>query len=218
MRVLIIDDHPLMRLGVRELILRQWPGTAVAECASLGEALQRARGQPWDIAVLDLALPDASGIEGLVKLHRAVPDLPILVLSLHDETAYASRALQLGASGYLTKDHATAELLTAIQAVRGGQRYISRALAARLADLLSGAPPPTAPHEMLSPQEYRVMLLIASGLGASEIARLMHLSVKTIGTYRARIIEKTGLEGTAEMARYCSERGLLRGWPPAREL
>jgi len=133
----------------------------------------------------------------------------LLVLSMHDEAAYAARALQLGAAGYLTKEHATTELVAAIERVRGGQRYISSDLAARLADLLSGEAPARAPHETLSAQEYRVLLLIAAGRSASEIAEAMHLSVKTVGTYRSRIIDKTGLANTAEMARYCSEHGLV---------
>ncbi len=209
MRLLLVEDHPLMRLGVRGLVQQAWPDANVVECPSLGDAFHAIRQSAVDLVVLDLSLPDASGLEGLVRLHRAYPALPILVLSMHDETAYASRALQLGASGYVTKEHATSELLEAIGTVRGGGRYISRTLAARLADVLGGARPEEAPHERLSPQEYRVMLLIAAGQGASEIAATMHLSVKTVGTYRTRIIEKTGLGSTAEIARYCVEHGLL---------
>jgi len=208
-RLPLVEDHPLMRLGVRGLVQQAWPGAEVLECPSLGDALHVLRQALADLVVLDLSLPDASGLEGLVRLHRAHPALPILVLSMHDETAYATRALQLGASGYVTKEHATAELLEAIAAVRAGGRYISRSLAARLAGVLGGERPEAAPHEKLSPQEYRVMLLIATGHGASEIASTMHLSVKTVGTYRTRIIEKIGLGSTAEIARYCQERGLL---------
>lgn len=209
MRILIIDDHPVMRFGVRQLIEQHWANTEVGEADRLDRGLELARTQRWDVAVLDLSLPDSSGLEGLVALHRAAPDVPILVLSMHDEVAYASRALQLGAAGYLTKDHATMELVGALQRVCGGGRYISAALAERLAGLLAGETPPGMPHEALSPQEYRVMLLIASGKSAGEIAATMNLSVKTVGTYRARIIEKTGLANTAEIARYCMLHGLL---------
>lgn len=209
MRILIVDDHPVMRFGVRQLIEQRWQATEVGEADSLERGLELVRSQSWDVAVLDLSLPDASGLEGLAKLRRVAPGLPILVMSMHDEAAFASRALQMGAAGYLTKEHATSELVSAIDRVCSGGRYISSGLAEKLAGMLSGQPAPGLPHELLSPQEYRVMLLIATGKSASEIAEVMNLSVKTIGTYRARIIEKTGLDNTAEIARYCMKQGLV---------
>ncbi len=211
MRVLIIDDHPVMRFGVRQLIERRWADAYIGEAESLAQGLQQARDAAWDIVVLDLSLPDASGLEGLARLRRAAPKLPVLVLSMHAEAAYASRALQLGAAGYLTKEHAIAELVSAIDRVRSGGRYLSSSLAEQLAGLLSGEQVPGLPHESLSPQEYRVMLLIAAGKTAAEIADSMRLSVKTVGTYRARIIEKTSLANTAEIARYCMNHGLVEG-------
>ena len=209
MRILIVDDHPVMRFGVRQLIERHWPQATIAEAASLAEALEQVRASPWDLAVLDLSLPDTSGVEGLVQLRRAAPTTRVLMLSMHDEAAYAARALQLGAAGYLTKEHAINELVVAIERVLNDQRYISADLAVRLADLLSAEAPARRLHETLSAQEYRVMLLIAAGLSASEIAKTMHLSVKTVGTYRSRIIDKTGLAGTAEIARYCVANDLV---------
>ncbi|HAI58310.1 MAG TPA: DNA-binding response regulator [Xanthomonadaceae bacterium] len=209
MRLLLVEDHPLMRLGVAGLVKKEWPDATIVESPKLEHGLLALKTDRFDLVLLDLSLPDARGLEGLVRMHRAAPDLPILILSMHDEAAYASRALQLGASGYVTKEHTTSELLAAISALRAGGRYISRTLAARLAEVLTGAEPPKAPHDRLSPQEYRVMLLIAAGRSAGEIAETMSLSVKTVGTYRSRIIEKTGLENTAAIARYCLERGLL---------
>lgn len=209
MRILIVDDHPIIRFGVRQLVSQRWPDAEIGEAERLDEALTLSRTGTWDIALLDLSLPDSSGLEGLTQLRRAAPDLRLLVLSMHDEMAYASRALQLGAAGYLTKDHATGELVAAIERVHNGGRYISSDFAAHLADLLASRSPTKAPHERLSTQENRVMLLIAEGRSASEIAKLMHLSVKTVSTYRGRIIEKTGLANTAEIARYCATRGLL---------
>ena len=209
MRILIVDDHPVMRFGVRQLIAQRWMDAEIGEAESLDRAIALARAGRWDVAVLDLSLPDASGLEGLAQLRRAVPELPILVLSMHGEAAYASRALQMGAAGYLTKEHATTELVTALDRVRGGGRYISSGLAERLAGMFSGQRVPGLPHDALSPQEYRVMLLIAAGKSASEIAESMKLSVKTVGTYRTRIIEKTGLGSTAEIARYCLQQGLV---------
>lgn len=209
MRVLIIEDHPLMRFGVAQLIAQRWPGTAIGEAENLQHGLQLGRAEAWDVAILDLSLPDASGLEGLALIHRALPALPVLVLSMHAEAAYARRALQLGAAGYLAKEHATGELVIALERILKGGRYISSGLAEQLAGILAGDGAPSLPHEALSPQEYRVMLLIAAGKSASEIAEAMKLSVKTVGTYRARIIEKTGLANTAEIARYCAKQGLL---------
>ena len=209
MKLLIVDDHPVMRFGVRQLVMQRWPDAAIGEASCLTQALEQVRAADWELVVLDLSMPDTSGLEGLVRLHRAAPRTRLLVLSMHDEAAYAARALQLGAAGYLTKEHAIKELVVAIERVLNDQRYISADLAVRLADLLSAEAPARRLHETLSAQEYRVMLLIAAGLSASEIAKTMHLSVKTVGTYRSRIIDKTGLAGTAEIARYCAANGLV---------
>lgn len=207
MKILIVDDHPIMRHGVRQLIERRWPDAQVGEAETLADALAysngQADGQAWDAIVLDLSLPDAAGLEGLTRLRRSVPRVPLLVLSMHNESAYAARALQLGAAGYLTKERATDELITALERILAGGRYISSTLADRLADLLSGAPLEKAPHELLSPREYRVLVLIGAGKAVGEIAEIMHLSAKTISTYRARILEKMALKNNAELTRYC---------------
>lgn len=207
--ILVVEDHPVVRLGVRYLIEQAWPDARVGEAASLAAALQCLREGDWQVVVLDLSLPDSTGLEGLVKLRRAAPSTPVLILSMHDEAAYAARALQAGAAGYLTKEHATTELLTALERVRAGGRYVSASFAERLTGLLTGQALATHPHEALSAQEHRVMVLIARGKAPSEIAEIMHLSVKTVGTYRARIREKTGLGSTAEIARYCLQHGLI---------
>lgn len=204
----MIEDHPVMRFGVRQLVQQHWPDCDFVEAQTLHAGLERVREGPWDLVLLDLSLPDASGMEGLMKLRRTA-SVPVLVLSMHNESAYATRALQAGASGYVTKEHATTELLTAIDRILQGGRYVTSTLAERLAGLLAGEAPPGLPHEALSAQEYRVLLLVATGKATGEIASTMHLSVKTVGTYRARIIEKTGLGTTAEMARYCLQHGLL---------
>lgn len=211
MRILIVDDHPVMRYGMQQLVQEHWPQAVVGEADCLQQGLTLVRGGDWDLVVLDLSLPDATGMEGLVEFRRTAPSrIPILVWSMHDEATFAQRALELGAAGYLTKGKAASELVTAIERVCKGGRYISTDLAEQLADvLLSKNGVAGLPHETLSPQEYRVFLLIAEGHGASDIADRMHLSVKTVGTYRSRIIEKTGLKGTAEMARYCEHQGLF---------
>lgn len=208
-RVLIVEDHPVVRFGVRHLIEQDGHDGEIGEAASLAAALAMLRDASWDVVLLDLSLPDTSGLEGLLRLRRAAPDVPVLILSMHDEAAYAARALQAGASGYLTKEHATTELLSAVDRVRRGGRYVSAAFAERLAGMLAGDAVRATPHATLSAQEHRVMLMIAQGRAPSDIAEAMHLSVKTVGTYRARIREKTGLASTADIARYCLQHGLV---------
>jgi DNA-binding NarL/FixJ family response regulator len=207
MRVLLIDDHPLVRAGARQLILRQWPQAHVAEAEDLAGALALIDGV--EVAVVDLSLPDAKGLEALVKLRRRAPQVPVLVLSMHAEEAYAARALQLGASGYLAKDRAAGELVTALQRLLAGGRYIGADLADRLAGLLTGAAPAEPAHAALSAQELRVVLLLAQGHSVGDVAATMCLSVKTISTYRRRALDKLGLANNAELTRYCLAQGLI---------
>ncbi len=207
MRLLLVDDHPLLRAGVRQLILARWPQAQLVEASDLAMALTLAAG--CQAATLDLSLPDANGLEALVRLRRRAPDLPVLVLSMHAEQAFAARALQMGAAGYLTKDRAGEELVTALERLLTGGRYITSSLADRLADMLGGAAVATPAHEHLSVQELRVMLLLAAGQSATDIAASMHLSVKTISTYRSRALEKLGLTSNADLTRYCLAQGLI---------
>jgi DNA-binding NarL/FixJ family response regulator len=209
MRLLILDDHPIMRIGLRQLIEARWPTAEVAEAEQLAQALALVRDPAWDAIISDLSLPDANGLESLLRLKRAVPDVPVLVLSMHAEEAYASRALQSGAAGYLTKEQASAELVTALERILAGGRYISAGLADRLADLLSGRPVQRPPHEALSPQEHRVLLQLAEGASVGVIAETMHLSAKTVSTYRTRILEKLDLKTNADLTRYCLAHGLI---------
>lgn len=207
MRVVLVDDHPLVRAGARQLILDRWPQAQVLEAGTLGAALDALDG--CTLAVVDLSLPDASGLEALVKLRRRAPTLPVLVLSMHAEAAYAARAVQLGAAGYLPKDRAGEELVTAVQRLLAGGRYIGADLADRLADLLTGASPTQPAHATLSTQELRVALLLAQGRSVGEISQTMYLSVKTVSTYRSRALEKLGLTSNAELMRYCLAQGLI---------
>ena len=207
MRILLIDDHPLLRAGVRQLIVDRWPDAEVIDAADLASAVRLAPG--CRAAVLDLSLPDAHGIEALVHLRRVAPKLSILVLSMHAEEAFAARALQLGAAGYLTKDRAGEELVTALERVLAGGRYITASLASRLADILTGTDPARAAHELLSVQELRVTLLLAQGHSVADIAATVHLSVKTVSTYRARALQKLDLATNADLTRYCLAHGLI---------
>lgn len=207
MKVLLVEDHPIFRFGVRALIAQRWPDATIGEAATLAEALAAARRDAWPLAVVDLNLADAEGVETVSQLRRAAPDMRLLVLSLNAEAAYARRVLQLGAAGYLAKDRATEELVSAVERVAAGKRYISQSLADQLLDLATGENH-GAGHEELSNQEYRVMLLLAAGRRVGEIGEEMKLSPKTVSTYRTRILEKLGLGSNAELARYCQGRGL----------
>lgn len=208
MRVLIVDDHPLMRMGISQLVLQEWPDASLDEAPTIAAALERAAKARPDIITLDLSLPDARGAEGASRLLRALPGVSLLVLSLNAEAAYAARLMQMGASGYLPKDRAPEELRTALRRLSEGGRYVTASMADHLLGLLIGKAPDALPHEQLSTQEHRVMLLVAAGQTPAQIADVMHLSVKTVGSYRARILEKAGWANNTELTKYCVQHGL----------
>ena len=208
LRMLIVDDHPIMRLGVRQLLSGAWPEAEIVEAQSVEEAVALVQEHPVHLMILDLALPDAAGVEAPARMLRVARGTPILVLSLGSESAYAARLLQMGVSGYLPKARAGEELVQAARRVLEGHRYVSADMADRLLGLLNGQAPGALPHELLSAQEYRVMQLIAAGRSASQIAEAMHLSVKTVGSYRARILAKAGWANNTELTKYCVQHGL----------
>jgi two-component system invasion response regulator UvrY len=208
MKCLIVDDHPIMRLGVRQLILNRWSDAEIIEAQTVTEAVSKFTATKPDVIVLDLSLPDVSGTEGVAKMLRVAKETPILVLSLNSESVYASRVLQMGAVGYLPKDLAPDELITALERILSGKRYVTASMADRLLDILGGKPVDQLPHEELSPQEYRVMLLLAAGKTSGEIGDTMHVSAKTVSTYTARILQKTGWKNKVEMTKYCVQHGL----------
>ncbi len=213
MKLLLVEDHPIFRFGVRQLIQNRWRDAAIDEASTLAEALSAARAEPYELALVDLNLPDSDGLEVLAQLRRMAPGLRLLVLSLNAETAYARRALQMGASGYLAKDRAADELIVAIERIVAGGRYITASLAEQLADLMSGQLTAEA-HAELSSQEHRVMIQLAEGRRIADIAAAMHLSPKTVSTYRGRILEKLALGSNAELARYCLIHRLIEPEPP----
>src|SRR5947209_3408056 len=195
-KVLIVDDHEVVRDGVKKILEEQPGEMAFGEASTGQEALKLVREQDWDVAVLDLSLGGRSGLEVLKELKQIRPKLPVLILSMHSEEQYARRAFKAGASGYLTKDSPRVELVKAVNKVIEGGRYISPALAEKLVvDLERGTDRP--PHERLSDREYEVLCLIASGKTVGEIAVMLILSDSTISTYRARILEKMGMKTSA---------------------
>jgi len=207
-KILIADDHPVVRKGLKEII-EETPDMVVGGEASNGqEALEKVRKCDFDIVVLDISMPGISGLDILKQLKSEKPELSILVLSMHPEEQYAVRVLRAGASGYLTKERAPDELIAAIRKASKGGKYISSALAEKLAfDLEIDAERPL--HETLSDREYEVMCMIASGKTLKEIAEELFLSVKTISTYRSRILEKMRMNSNAKLTHYAIKNGLV---------
>lgn len=206
-RVLLVDDHAVVRKGMKAILEDQLPGVQVSEASGGDEALV-ALTAPFDVVVLDLSMPGRSGIDLLAEIKHRQPKLPVLIMSLHGEEQFAVRALRAGASGYLTKAAAPEQLVAAVSKVARGGRYISESLADRLAGDVGGGAP-AAPHERLSDREFEVMRGIASGQTVSEIAEQMHLSVKTVSTYRTRLLDKMAMASNAELTRYAIEHGLV---------
>jgi two-component system invasion response regulator UvrY len=206
-RILLVDDHAVVRRGVRSILEDNMSGVQVAEAANADQALT-ALSEKFDTVVLDLSMPGRDGFDLLAEIKHRYPKLPVLIMSLHSEEQFALRALRAGASGYLTKSTAPEQLVTAITKVLRGGRYISESLADRLAAGV-GEPDTGSPHERLSDREFDVMRGIASGRSVSEIAAQMHLSVKTVSTYRTRLLEKMGMTSNAELTRYALEAGLV---------
>ena len=209
MRILIVDDHEVVRDGVKRIFDEQEPGMAVFGEASNGpEALRLVREEAWDVVVLDLTLDDRSGLEVLKELKQIRPKIPVLILSMHSEEQYARRAFKAGAAGYTTKDSPRAELVKAVNRVIEGGRYVSPAMAEKLiVDIERGSDKPV--HETLSDREFEVMRLIASGKTVGEIAELLSLSDKTISTYRARLLEKMRMKTSAELTHYAVQNKLV---------
>lgn len=207
-RVLIADDHAVVRQGLKQ-ILGDTPTMLVAGEATNGqEVLAKVRAETWDVVVLDISMPDRNGLDVLKELKAERPKLPVLMLSMYPEDQYAMRALKAGASGYLAKDSAADELVRAIQRVVAGGRYVSPHLAEKLAFEI-GADSSKLPHETLSDREFQVLRLIAAGKSAKDIAAELSLSVKTVSTYRARLLEKMGLGSNAELIHYAIQNHLV---------
>src|SRR5262245_24474522 len=207
-KILVVDDHAVVRDGVKRMFDEQ-PGTVTfGEASTPNEAITLVSEQDWDIVVLDLDLEESRGLEVVQELKRIRPRMPMLILSMYAEEQYARRAFRAGASGYITKDCARAELVGAITTVLHGRKYVSPTLAELLIiDLERGTAQPL--HETLSTREFEVMCLIASGKTVSEIANILALSVKTISTYRARILEKMGLKTNAAITHYALQNKLV---------
>jgi two-component system invasion response regulator UvrY len=207
-RFLIADDHPVVRRGVREMLLEEFPDAVFGEAATAQEALELAWKEAWDLVILDISMPGRSGLDILRDLRSASPGAAVLVQSMHAEDQFALRVLKAGAGGYLTKDGMPTELLRAVKTVLQGRRYVSASLAEKLAAFMAADAMRPA-HERLSDREFQVLRMLAAGRAVKDIAIELSLSIKTVSTYRTRILEKLGLHTNLDLARYAEVSGLV---------
>lgn len=207
-KILIADDHPAIRNGVRLILKDEFSEVEFGEAANAIEIFKRLKDQKWDLLILDVDMPGRNGLEVLKQLKDEGVKMPVLVFSMHPEEQIAIRAIRSGAYGYLSKDSASEDMAKAVHQIFSGRKFITPTLAEQLASLLEH-PSEQAPHESLSDREYQTMLLIASGKTISEIAEQLSLGVPTISTYRARILEKTGMKTSAEITSYAIRNNLI---------
>jgi two-component system, NarL family, invasion response regulator UvrY len=201
MKILLVDDHAIVRVGLKQLLAEEFDPLTITEVGTGQEALLTAQKTTWDLAILDINLPDTNGLDVLKKLKTLRPSLPVVVLSFHPDEQYALRAMKGGAAAYVTKDSAPQELATAIKAVLAGQQYVTPSLKERL-ESVSPQAPFNSLHASLSDRELQVLSMIGSGKSVTEIAAALDLSVKTVSTYRMRLLSKLQLKTTSSLIRY----------------
>ena len=208
MHILIADDHAIVRRGLREILADEFPGTVFSEAGNGDEVLKHLAESQYGVLVLDINMPGRSGLDVLRDVKRTYPQLPVIILSVQPEDQYALRCLRAGAAAYISKDSAPEELAQATKKILGGGRYVSPSLAEKLVAKFD-APVNKPLHELLSNREHEVMRMIASGVPLTEIADRLHVSVKTVSSYRARIMEKMQVKSNADLTRYALERKLI---------
>lgn len=206
-RILIVDDHEVVRRGLKQVLAEELPEARFGEAGSSEAALAALSRQAWDLVLLDLNLPGRGGLEVLEDLRKLHPRLPVLVVSAYTEEEFAVRCIRLGAAGYVTKSSASDEILAAVRKVLGGGKYVTSTLAERLAGVLGGEV--ARPEELLSARELQIVRLVARDRTTKEIAAELHVSEKTVATYRARIAEKLGISTRVELTRFALRRGLV---------
>jgi two-component system, NarL family, invasion response regulator UvrY len=207
-RVLVADDHAVVRRGVKQILAEAFESVVIGEAETGDEVMESVLAQDWDILILDITMPGKPALDLLKELRETRPGLPVLILSMHPEEQYALRVLEGGAAGFVAKRRAPEELIAAVEKVLAGEKYVSPSFAEKLVfDLASGSGKP--PHDSLSAREYQVMLMLASGKNPTEIAEGLSLSVKTISTFRARVLEKMKMKTNADLTRYALENQLI---------
>jgi two-component system, NarL family, invasion response regulator UvrY len=207
-QLLIVDDHAILREGMRKIIQCEKDIEVAGSVSSASEAIHLLSSTPVDVVILDISMPGRSGLDVIKDIKMIQPDAAILMLSMYSEERFAVRALKTGASGYLTKDMATEELITAIRVIHNGRKYITPALAESMANSFHEDPAST-PHESLSDREFEVMRMIAAGKSIHEIAEILSLSSRTVSTYRTRILQKMNLPNNARIMQYAINNGLV---------
>ena len=207
-QILIVDDHAILRRGLKEILEREFRDVRIGGAGTAEQALTQLDSDNWDLVILDITMPGRSGVDVLRHLKALRPKLPVLVLSMHPEDQYGKRVLKAGASGYMNKESAPEELIKAVRKLLSGGRYVSPTLAETLAVDL-GRDDGTPAHERLSDREFEVLRKMASGKTVGQIAQELHLSVPTVSTYRARILEKMGMSTNAELIRYALSHHLV---------
>jgi len=207
-KILIADDHSAVRIGIKQICTNEFPLVQFGEALNFAEVFQKLRENDWDILILDIDLPGRNGLDILKQVKAEKISTPVLMFSFHSEEQLALRAMKMGAAGYLSKDVADAELVKAIHKILDGRKYVSASLSEKLLDALDNSTE-KEPHELLSEREYQTMLLIASGKTVSDIAGELCLSIPTISTYRARILEKMKLKNNAELTTYVISQKLI---------
>jgi len=208
-RILIADDHAIVREGLKQILADTRDMVVAGDAENGNDAIKLARRGDSDVLLLDISMPDRSGIEVLKQVKKETPRLAVLMLSMHREDQYAIRSLKAGAAGYLNKQSAPAELVDAIRQVASGRKYISPALAQELANQVGDENRETPPHETLSDREYQTLVMIASGKTVSDIAAELTLSVKTISMYRSRLLQKMKMRHNAELTHYAIKNHLV---------
>jgi len=207
-RILIADDHAIVREGLKQIVARESDVRVTGEAGTAAELFQMLKEDSWDIIILDINMPDRSGLDSLKQIRSEYPDLPVLILSMYSEDQYGIRAIKAGAGGYLKKVSAPEELVRAIRKIVSGGKYISPELAEKLAETVEARKPATG-YEALSDREYQVMCQIASGKSAEDIANALAISVHTVYSYRNRILEKLNLKSNVELTQYVLQNKLI---------
>ncbi|MES2761888.1 MAG: response regulator transcription factor [Bacteroidota bacterium] len=208
MNILIADDHELVRSGLARLVAEEYPSATIQEVSNGTQAEKTGRSQKWDLIIMDMSMPDKTGLDVLKQLRSEANKTPILILSMHPENQYALRVLKVGGNGYITKDCPRAEFLNAVRVILSGKKYISQNIAEKLASRLD-ADLGKEQHELISDRELQVLKLIASGKTVSEIAHELSLSVATISTYRSRLLEKMDMKNNAELTLYAINSSIV---------
>ena len=208
LRILLVDDHAIVRQGVRQLLINHGVAREVVEADSGAQAFASLDGDTFDVVLLDISLPDMNGVEVLKRVKRRAPGTPVMMFSMYREDQYAVRSLKAGAAGYLSKTVTASQMIEAIRQVAAGRKYVSPALAEALADYVS-FDSDQLPHEKLSDREYQTLCMLASGKRLTDIAHALSLSVKTVSVYRARLLEKMKLSNNAELTFYVMSNRLV---------